>query len=130
MSASEARRAVTLHTVAQREPGGEQPRDELVRLADALLDEVRAVRAHWQELDEVLARIGAGPGEGEDPRGTGDTGPDQRPEAGENPAKLMAREMMRSGGSRGETAAYLRETFGLEPDEGMLDEIFEGSERG
>ena len=113
------RGAGTLSAVSGATNGGS--RDELINVADALLEEVRTIREQWEELDQVLARLESGDAPADQ------SAPDVQARPGneqEDPIRLMALEMMRGGHTRAETTAYLRETFGLDPDESMLDELF------
>lgn len=91
--------------------------DPLV-LVDALLAEVQAIRSRWEDLDGLLA--------GMDENGSRSSVDSSR--AGdvttEDPARLMALELARSGRSREEIEVYLERTFGLQADASLLDGVF------
>lgn len=110
----------------EADTAGEGARAELSQLVDELLEEVQEVRRQWHQLDDVLARIDGTGGEQDDAQDQGESPrAPAEPGAGDNPVELMAREMMRGGRSRAETADYLAQTFGLDPDEALLDRVFE-----
>lgn len=107
------------------DPTGRAAPDGLARLVDELLEEIQAVRQQWHELDALLARIEAG--DEAEPAADAETPAEGRED---DPVQLMAREMMRAGRSREETASYLTQTFGLDVDHSLLDRVFEeGEER-
>lgn len=91
---------------------------DLVALADELLEQARALRSAWQQLDRLLAQWGEDPGHAAAAVAPGPEG------SANDAARLMAMELAREGRSRAETAEYLEQTFGLRPDEAMLDEMF------
>jgi hypothetical protein len=88
-------------------------RAELVELARRLLDEVRAVRAEYAQLDAALGDIEQ-------------SAAWSRPHAGGggDAARLVAVELVRAGHSRDDVESYLRRTFGIEADAALLDSVF------
>lgn len=90
-------------------------RAELVELARRLLDEVRAVRAEYAQLDAALGDIEHSAARA-------------RPHAGGggDAARLVAVELVRAGHSRDDVETYLRRTFGIEADPALLDSVFTG----
>jgi hypothetical protein len=91
---------------------GAQPElGELARLADELVDEIGAARRHY---DEMLATI--------DGAGVAPDDPASRRAADE--AHLVALSMALTGADRDETGAHLRDAFGLDDVEEILDHAF------
>lgn len=87
-------------------------------LVDALLADVQAIRSRWKDLDGLLAGM----------EENGLTPSEHGPRAGhvttDDPARLMALELARSGRSRAEIEVYLEQTFGLQADASLLDGVF------
>jgi hypothetical protein len=91
------------------------PDDELARLADALLEEARAVREQWTELGATLDRLQAAAAGARAVSTQGDEA---------DPARLMALELARAGHNRQQVEEYLHRAFGLEADASVLDSVF------
>jgi hypothetical protein len=87
-------------------------RAELAELARRLLDEVRAVRAEYAQLDAALGDIEQSAARSQARAGGGDA------------ARLVAVELVRAGHSRDDVESYLRRTFGIEADPALLDSFF------
>jgi hypothetical protein len=89
-----------------------ETRTELAEVARALLAEVRAVRAEYEQLDAALAEVEQASG-----GGAGESA------GGREAARIVAAELLRAGHSREDVEAYLRRTFGVEPDAQLLDGV-------
>ncbi len=90
---------------------------DLVGLADSLVAEAGALREHYAALDGRLSAI------------SGDSSiqeavPSRRRPPAEVSVDSIAMELALAGSTRGEVDAYLRETFGSEDNEELLDSIF------
>jgi hypothetical protein len=108
--------------------------EQLADLADALVEQVSAVRGHYEQLQRTLetprpeaavATVGGA-------RPVEDAYPDEEDEA-EGPhlhdsARLVVMEMAMSGSTREETKAYLRETLELDGGDPLVDEVFDRTE--
>ena len=106
--------------------------EQLADLADALVEQVGAVREHYEQLQRTLEEPhpepavtvgGARPVE--------DVYPEE--EAGDSPhlhdsARLVVMEMAMSGSTRDDTKAYLRDTLELEGGDPLVDEVFDRTE--
>jgi hypothetical protein len=113
------------YDVPSTEPDGADIRlEQLADLADALVEQVGAVRAHYEGLQRTLEEpapaIAATPVERRFPQ---DDGPDEF-----DAARLVAMEMAMSGSSRGETKAYLHDALHLDGGDPIVDEVFERTE--
>ena len=95
----------------QPQPGG-TPQDELLALADALLEEAAEMRRQWGELHRVLR---------------GETAP-ERPagarDADTDPRRLLAVELMLGGSSRADIEQRLRREFGDVAAEEVLADVY------
>jgi hypothetical protein len=95
--------------------GGPNDRD-LLRIADELLEEVAEIKRQWAEL---ARSVGA-----EVPRPErSDAVPLEAPEPADA-GRLVAVEMMLSGRSEADVAAYLHEQFGPDRAEAILAEVY------
>ncbi len=103
------------------EQGGEEraaaDMEDLVGMADSLVEDAAALKQHYAELDVRLSAIGGGTPAGEPSTAA------RRPPA-EHSLDAMAMELALAGSTRGEVDAYLRDTFGSEDNEELLDSIF------
>lgn len=90
--------------------------EDPLALVDALLVEVQAIRTRWEHVDGLLASMEEN-GPLRDGARAGDA-------AADDPARLMAQELARSGRSREEIEVYLEQTFGLRADPALLDSVF------
>jgi hypothetical protein len=108
--------------------------EQLADLADALVEQVGAVRQHYDRLQETLetprpepvATVGGA-------RPVEDAFPEEEEDEAEGPhvhdsARLVVMEMAMSGSTREETKDYLRETLGLDGGEDVVDEVFDRTE--
>jgi hypothetical protein len=112
--------------------------EQLADLADALVEQVGAVRQHYDRLQRTLetprpepvATVGgARPVEdafSEEPFEEDEAEAD-RPQVHDS-ARLVVMEMAMSGSTREETKNYLRETLGLEGGDDVVDEVFDRTE--
>jgi hypothetical protein len=112
--------------------------EQLADLADALVEQVGAVRRHYEQLQRTLETPrpepvaivgGARPVEDvfhEDPFEEDEAEAD-RPQVHDS-ARLVVMEMAMSGSTREETKDYLRETLGLEGGDDVVDEVFDRTE--
>jgi hypothetical protein len=108
--------------------------EQLADLADALVEQVGAVREHYEQLQrtleepqpEALATVGGA-------RPVEDAFPADDEEDAEGPhlhdsARLVVMEMAMSGSTREETKAYLRGTLELDGGDPLVDEVFDRTE--
>jgi hypothetical protein len=115
--------------------GSEISLEQLADLADALVEQVGAVREHYDQLQRTLeaprpepvATVGgARPVEDAFPEEAHETetdGPDLH-----DSARLVVMEMAMSGSTREETKAYLSETLELDGGDPIVDEVFDRTE--
>jgi hypothetical protein len=110
--------------------------EQLADLADALVEQVGAVRQHYDRLQQTLetprpepvATVGgARPVEDAFPEESFEEDEDERPHVHDS-ARLVVMEMAMSGSTREETKDYLRETLGLEGGDDVVDEVFDRTE--
>jgi hypothetical protein len=112
--------------------------EQLADLADALVEQVGAVRQHYDRLQRTLetprpepvATVGgARPVEDAFPEESfeEDEAEADRPQVHDS-ARLVVMEMAMSGSTREETKNYLRETLGLEGGDDVVDEVFDRTE--
>lgn len=93
--------------------------DQLAMLADELLDQAAEIRGQWAQL---AATLGVEPaGEAGPPAADGNAA---APDAGADPVRLVALDMMLAGSSRTEVVEHLRATFGEDVDEQIVDDVF------
>jgi hypothetical protein len=109
--------------------------EQLADLADALVEQVGAVREHYERLQQTLdaprpepvATVGgARPVEDaffEEEEDDDADGPHVH-----DSARLVVMEMAMSGSTREETKDYLRETLGLDGGDDVVDEVFDRTE--
>ena len=108
--------------------------EQLADLADALVEQVGAVRGHYEQLQRTLetpraepvATVGGA-------RPVEDTFPDEEDDDAHGPqvhdsARLVVMEMAMSGSTRDETKAYLHETLGIDGGDTLVDEVFDRTE--
>jgi hypothetical protein len=107
--------------------------EQLADLADALVEQVGAVRAHYEQLQRTLeepvpepAPTIGGARPVEDVYDDGDDDPGSPPV--HDSARLVVMEMAMSGSTREETKAYLREALELDGGEPIVDEVFDRTE--
>ncbi|MEA2430940.1 MAG: hypothetical protein QOF65_732 [Thermoleophilaceae bacterium] len=107
--------------------------EQLADLADALVEQVGAVRGHYEQLQrtleepqpEAVATVGGA-------RPVEDVFSDDEEDA-EGPhlhdsARLVVMEMAMSGSTREETKVYLRDTLELDGGDPLVDEVFDRTE--
>ena len=97
--------------------------DQLVMLADELLEQATEIRRQWSDLAEALGAELPPP----EPVASPPVGARMPPAPAEDeadPVRLVALDMMLSGRSRDEVRTYLDATFGDGNREAVLDEIF------
>jgi hypothetical protein len=120
------------HPAAELE-GGDVRLEQLADLADALVEQVGAVRAHYEQLQRTLeeplpepaATIGgARPVE----HSYDDVYEDSDGPPVHDSARLVVMEMAMSGSSREETKAYLRDALDLDGGDPIVDEVFDRTE--
>ena len=108
--------------------------EQLADLADALVEQVGAVREHYEQLQRTLetprpepvATVGGA-------RPVEDAFPEEEDDEAEGPqlhdsARLVVMEMAMSGSTREETKEYLHETLGLDGGGSLVDEVFDRTE--
>lgn len=103
--------------MATQPDAGDTSKDELLRLADQLLEEAAEMRKQWADLHKALR--GEQP---EAPSRRQDTRPQR--EADADPRRLVAVEMMLAGRSREEVERHLRREFGDDAAEEVLSEVY------
>jgi hypothetical protein len=107
--------------------------EQLADLADALVEQVGAVRTRYEQLQRTLEdplpepepTIG-GARPVEDPYEDQEDG-SEGPQVHDS-ARLVVMDMAMSGSTRAETKAYLREALGLDGGDEMVDEVFDRTE--
>ena len=96
--------------------------EELMRLADGLLEQAGTVRRHYEQLTQTLDEASGSAASTLVPaRSPVAAGPEQAP-AG---ARVVALEMASAGESREATKAYLRESFGVDDSDSIVDEVYD-----
>jgi len=115
------------------ETGGESIRlEQLADLVDALVEQVGAVRAHYEQLQRTLEEPPAEPAVplgGARPVAT--VLVDERAMDGphvHDSARLVVMDMAMSGSTREETKAYLRSALELDGGDPIVDEVFDRTE--
>lgn len=122
--------------------------EQLAELADALVEQVSAVRDQYERLERALDEDlpgpaeeagGASPADGRredepdpghvprDGRRENEPGPGHVPHVHDS-ARLVAMDMAMSGSTRGDTKAYLREALDIEGGDRIVDEVFDRTE--
>jgi hypothetical protein len=110
--------------------------EQLADLADALVEQVGAVRQHYEQLQRTLetprpepvATVGgARPVEDTFPEASLEEVEAEGPQLHDS-ARLVVMEMAMSGSTREETQAYLRDTLGLDGGDSLVDEVFDRTE--
>jgi hypothetical protein len=113
--------------------GSEIRLEQLADLADALVEQVGAVRAHYEQLQRTLGEPVA---TAETPATVGgarpvamlvDDGATDGPRTHDS-ARLVVMDMAMSGSTREETKAYLREALDLDGGDPIVDEVFDRTE--
>ena len=96
--------------------------EDLLRLADGLLEQAAALRRHYEQLSQTLGEAGtvASPARSAVAHGGA-------PLPGEAPAgaRMVALEMATAGEPREATKEYLREAFGVDDSEAIVDEVYD-----
>ena len=124
--------AIELSGPAEGLDGSDIRLEQLADLADALVEQVSAVREHYEQLQRTLEEPrpepvitvgGARPVE--------DVYADEEPGDGpqlHDSARLVVMEMAMSGSTREETKAYLLDTLELDGGDPLVDEVFDRTE--
>jgi hypothetical protein len=106
--------------------------EQLADLADALVEQVSAVRAHYEQLQRTLEQPFAEPAE---PVGGGRAVAALLIEESvvdsplvDDSARLVVMEMAMSGSTRAETKAYLRDALDLDGGDPIVDEVYARTE--
>jgi hypothetical protein len=124
--------AIDLAAPAEELDGGGVRLEQLADLADALVEQVGAVRAHYEQLQRTLEAPAPEPAET-----VGGARPVEVPFEdaldGDGPqvhdsARLVVMEMAMSGSTREETKAYLRDALELDGGDPIVDEVFDRTE--
>jgi hypothetical protein len=124
--------AIDLSVPAEELDGGGVRLEQLADLADALVEQCGAVRAHYEQLQRTLEEPAPEPAET-----VGGARPVEVPfedeTDGDGPpihdsARLVVMEMAMSGSTREETKAYLREALELDGGDPIVDEVFDRTE--
>ena len=124
--------AIDLSVPAEELDGGGVRLEQLADLADALVEQVGAVRAHYEQLQRTLEEPapepvetvgGARPVEVPYEDELGDHGPQVH-----DSARLVVMEMAMSGSTREETKAYLRDALELDGGDPIVDEVYDRTE--
>jgi hypothetical protein len=108
--------------------------EQLADLADALVEQVGAVRAHYEHLQKTLEETGSEPAAatvgGARPVAPAfdDSLRDADGQAVDDSARLVVMEMAMSGSTREETKAYLRDSLALDGGDPIVDEVFDRTE--
>ena len=97
--------------MVERTERDDQVLDELLLLADDLLEQASAIRRQWAELHELVGEPDAAEQQDEPVRAA-------------DPVQLVALDMMLSGRSREEVYDYVHATFGPGVDEAAIDAVF------
>jgi hypothetical protein len=127
--------AIDLSVPAEELDGADVRLEQLADLADALVEQVGAVRAHYEHLQRTLEVPESEPAASEpiggarpvevslEDHGDGSDGP-----LVHDSARLVVMEMAMSGSTREETKAYLRDALELEGGDPIVDEVFDRTE--
>jgi hypothetical protein len=124
--------AIELAVPAEELDGADVRLEQLADLADALVEQVGAVRAHYEQLQRTLEEPlveqaetvgGARPVEAPFEDGLGGGEPQIH-----DSARLVVMEMAMSGSTRDDTKAYLREALELDGGDPIVDEVFDRTE--
>ena len=102
-------------------------REQLLALADELLEQASALREHWNDLHHALRGEGAESGDTERPQRRAPQAEDQ-PNA--DPRRLMAVDMILAGRSREQVRAFLREEYGEAAASEVMVDIYGEDEAG
>lgn len=108
--------------------------EQLADLADALVEQVGAVRAHYEQLQKTLEEPASEPAAitvgGARPVAPAfdDTLVDADGQSVDDSVRLVVMEMAMSGSSRAETKAYLRDALELGGGDPIVDEVFDRTE--
>ena len=97
--------------------------EQLADLADALVEQVGAVRAHYEGLQRTLEE----PAPAIAPTPVGRRADEEEPDEFDA-ARLVAMEMSMSGSTREETKAYLHDALQLDGGDPIVDEVFARTE--
>jgi hypothetical protein len=126
--------AIEITESAEGLDGSDIRLEQLADLADALVEQVGAVREHYEQLQRTLesprpeaavATVGgARPVEDSFAEDEDDADGPQVHDS----ARLVVMDMAMSGSTREETKAYLRETLELDGGDSLVDEVFDRTE--
>jgi hypothetical protein len=113
--------------------GSEIRLEQLADLADALVEQVGAVRAHYDQLQRTLEEPPAADGLPEPVGGAQPVAVFVDDEAANaapthDSARLVVMDMAMSGSTRDETKAYLRDALQLDGGDPIVDEVFDRTE--
>jgi hypothetical protein len=104
----------------------------LADLADALVEQVSAVRAHYDQLERTLGEPAPDPVPTVGGARPVPTSFDDEDASDGSPvhdsARLVVMEMAMSGSTREDTKAYLRDALNLDGGETIVDEVFDRTE--
>ena len=126
--------AIELSETPSELDGSDIRLEQLADLADALVEQVGAVRKHYEHLQRTLdtprsepvATVGgARPVEDAFPEYDED---ETHGAQVHDSARLVVMEMAMSGSTREETKDYLRDTLGLDGGDEVVDEVFNRTE--
>jgi len=104
-------------------PPHDANRDDLAQMADALLDQVGAVRGHYEQLESLLDE--ATVPEGSPGQTVAAPAAETALDESVDPLRLIAKDMAFGGASREQTEDYLRNSFGVDESDAIVDEVFE-----
>ena len=109
--------------------------EQLADLADALVEQVGAVRAHYEQLQRTLEEPATDSAATATVGGARPVAPafedtlvDSDGQSVDDSARLVVMEMAMSGSSREETKAYLRDALELDGGDPIVDEVFDRTE--
>jgi hypothetical protein len=113
--------------------GSEIRLEQLADLADALVEQVGAVRAHYEQLqrtldeptavDDLPEPVGGARPVAVLPQDSMQDGPQTH-----DSARLVVMDMAMSGSTREDTKAYLRDALELDGGDPIVDEVFDRTE--
>jgi hypothetical protein len=125
--------AIDVSVPVEELDGADVRLEQLADLADALVEQVGAVRAHYEQLQRTLEEPLPEPAETvggarpvEDPFVDEREGVDA-PHVHDS-ARLVVMEMAMSGSTREDTKTYLRDALELDGGDPIVDEVFDRTE--
>ena len=128
--------AIDFQDTSGHSDGSDIRLEQLAELADALLDQVSAVRGHYEQLQRTLDEApaehghtvgGAAPVEDAYEDDGFEHYDSEGPQVHDS-ARLVVMEMAMSGSTRGETKDYLRNALGIDGGDPIVDEVFDRTE--